>query len=102
MGATDTTTASPTIAQLWAEAVALVADLEPDDGPGDRPDSYRAEDWTHVFAIETAVLDGPIRSFADTIAKLKAVTLTFERGPRADHKDEPAMVDAIAWLEAHQ
>ena len=91
------------IAEMWAEAEALIGRLEAEVASlSDGEDDARLDaPYGRAFALEGAVLVGPIRGRADAIAKLKAVNLTFERGTRLDKMDHPALSDAIRWLEAH-
>jgi hypothetical protein len=85
-----------TIADIWRDAQRLQAAVDVYEG-----DDYPPE-LGAMFAAEETVLAGPILSLDDAIAKLSAVALCVERGPRADGLDILAAVDARRWLAALQ
>lgn len=87
------------IAMIWADAMALHAQLIAERDSGSDADQEAGYD--RLFALEDAVLDGTIHSHADAIAKLKAVAVWWGRGEKADESDGPALAQAIAWLEAN-
>lgn len=60
-----------------------------------------AEDtWVRLFALEDHALTGPIATKGDLIARLRALSLSFERGPRLDGIEEDSIAEAVRWLEA--
>jgi hypothetical protein len=70
--------------------------------PAGLPEAEQDPLYDRMYALENAVMVGPIASKADAMAKLRASAgLTFERGDRLDKGDEPAFWQAVAWLEAN-
>ena len=79
------------LAAKWAESRQLVA-------TGNRDGDL--SEWTLVDSLELEVLTGEIRTRGDVVAKLKAIHLAFQDGPRCDGADAVALRQTIAWLES--
>ena len=98
----DQTTSTPadgagrSVAQTWDEAASLLEWLASAPAAERTPALYE-----RLSALETVVLEEPIRSRGDAIAKLKAVQLSVVICPRDDELDVDAFAEAIAWLEVH-
>ena len=82
------------ISDMWSECAAFHAKVA-------ARIEFPEEAFEALFALEDAVIRGPIRSRADAYAKLRCAALAFERGERADDLDAPAFEEAMRWLEAH-
>ncbi len=85
------------LAEAWAEAQRLEALMNGPLLPDDAADAA----FERYVKLEDYVLKGPITCKADALTKLRAVTLSFDRGERSDECETASQMAAIAWLEAH-
>jgi hypothetical protein len=85
-----------TLSALWIKSRVLheacVHANEDEDGcDGDACDE--------AIAIETTILQRPIQSVEDVMAKLRTVQLAFHEGPRADGAENGALEQILKWLD---
>lgn len=59
-------------------------------------------DWPAVEKLELEVLRGPILAMRDVVAKLSAVALAFQGGPRSDEADALALDQTVRWLSGRR
>lgn len=62
-------------------------------------DSCGGDACDEAIAIETTILQRPIQSVEDVMAKLLTVRLAFHEGPRADGAEIGALAQILEWLE---
>lgn len=82
------------IADIWSECAAFHAQVA-------ARAEFPEEAFEALFALEEAVIKGPIKSRADAYAKLRCAGLCFERGERYDDMDKRGFDEAVRYLEAH-
>ena len=64
-------------------------------------DEAMAVHCVKLTQLENRIIDAPIHTKDDALAKLLIACLSIEKGDRSDGADQRAVDQVVAWLEAH-